>query len=122
MSTKPRRRKPATTPTRKRLARLFVGLGTVALVVALAAVLIAVVVVGQGKSQEGPTVRPVAEVTPAGGDTSYQGGPRMRFAVQAVDFGKVPLDVPVRYAFEFTNVGDATLQITDVDVKLLEGC
>jgi hypothetical protein len=39
-----------------------------------------------------------------------------------VDLGQVPLDTPVSYAFEFANVGDDTLRIEGVDVKMLEGC
>jgi len=46
----------------------------------------------------------------------------MRFAVTSLDFGKVPLNTPAKGEFEFTNVGDATLQIQDVDVKTLEVC
>jgi hypothetical protein len=46
----------------------------------------------------------------------------MFFEATSVDFGDVPLNTPVSYAFPFSNTGDATLQIEDVQVKILEGC
>ena len=66
-------------------------------------------------------ITPVAEEK-ADGATPRGGGPAMAFDVTSVDFGDVPLNTPVSYAFEFANTGDATLQIEDVQVKTLEGC
>ena len=68
-----------------------------------------------------PDVTPVVEEK-ADGATPRQGGPAMAFDVKSVDFGDVPLNTPVSYAFPFSNTGDATLQIEDVQVKTLEGC
>ena len=68
-----------------------------------------------------PNITPVAEET-NNEATPQAGGPAMAFDLKSVDFGDVPLDTPVNYAFEFSNKGDATLQIEDVQVKTLEGC
>jgi hypothetical protein len=92
-----------------------VGLvGIVALVVALAAV---------GGGQSRPAVTPVSESN--GGSqaaSSRTGGPAIYFPITSTDFGHVPLDTPAAYAFEFANMGDDTLRIEGVDVKMLEGC
>jgi len=98
--------------------------GGVAVVVTLAVVVLAVVGMTKGGSSEN-TAR--SEITPAVEEESTQaasrtGGPAMAFDVTSVDFGDVPLDTPVSYAFPFANRGDATLQIEDVQVKTLEGC
>lgn len=94
------------------------GLG---LVVAVGLVAVFATMGGGGNS--GPSLSPVAETTresqPLG---SNHAGPAIDFPVTEVDFGQIPLDTPVSYAFEFANVGDAPLQIEDVQVKILEGC
>ncbi len=119
--TSARRGKRKRMPTRKRLARFWptavaVGLvGIVALVVAFA-------VVGGGQSQ--PALTPVSESN--GGShaaSSRTGGPAIYFPTTSVDFGQVPLDTSVSYAFEFVNTGDDTLRIEDLSqMKVLEGC
>lgn len=76
---------------------------------------------GNGNSTRNPDITPVAEEKTEGA-ASRQGGPAVSFDVKSVDFGDVPLNTPVSYAFPFTNTGDATLQIEDVQVKTLEGC
>jgi hypothetical protein len=68
-----------------------------------------------------PDITPVAEQK-ADAATPRQSGPAMAFEATSVDFGDVPLNTPVSYAFPFANTGDPTLQIEDVQVKTLEGC
>jgi hypothetical protein len=101
-----------------------VGAG-VAVVAALGVVVLAVVGMtragGNQDTATQPNITPVAEEKTEGAATR-QGGPAMFFEATSVDFGDVPLDTPVSYAFPFSNTGDATLQIEDVQVKILEGC
>jgi hypothetical protein len=99
--------------------------GGVAVVVTLGVVILAVVGMTKGGGSEN-TARH-SEITPVVEEESTQtaphaGGPAMAFDVTSVDFGDVPLNTPVTYAFPFANTGDATLQIEDVQVKTLEGC
>lgn len=76
---------------------------------------------GSVDSAQHPAITPVAEEKST--ETApRQGGPAMAFEATSVDFGDVPLDTPIEYAFPFSNTGDATLQIEDVQVKTLEGC
>jgi hypothetical protein len=95
----------------------------VAVVAALGVVVLAVVGMTRAGNEDtaGQDITPVAEEKTEGA-TTRQGGPAMFFDATSVDFGDVPLDTPVSYAFEFANTGDATLQIEDVQVKTLEGC
>ena len=99
--------------------------GGAAVVVALSVVVLAVFGMtragGNQDSAHQPNITPVAEQK-TDGAASRQGGPAMSFDVKSVDFGDVPLNTPVSYAFPFANTGDATLQIEDVQVKTLEGC
>ena len=96
------------------------------MVVALGVVVLAVFGMTRGGGSSGDSahnhdVTPIAEEKAA--ETSPRaGGPAVAFDVTSVDFGDVPLDTPVNYAFDFSNNGDATLQIEDVQVKTLEGC
>lgn len=97
--------------------------GGVVVVVALGVVVLAVFGMTRagGNQDTVPDITPVAEEK-AEAATSRQGGPAMSFEATSVDFGDVPLNTPVSYAFPFSNTGDATLQIEDVQVKTLEGC
>jgi type IV secretory pathway TrbF-like protein len=100
------------------------GAGVVALV-ALGIVVLAVVGMTKAGGSENTARR--SEITPVVQEqstqtASHQGEPAMAFDATSVDFGDVPLDTPVSYAFPFANMGDATLQIEDVQVKTLEGC
>jgi hypothetical protein len=52
----------------------------------------------------------------------YQGGPRLYAPIQTIDLGQVPFNTVVSKSFDLKNVGDATLKIQDVQVKMLEGC
>ena len=92
-------------------------------VVALTVVVLAIFGMTQagGNQNTAPDITPVTEQKTEAA-TSRQGGPAMSFDVKSVDFGDVPLNTPVSYAFPFTNTGDATLQVEDVQVKTLEGC
>ncbi len=52
----------------------------------------------------------------------FEGGARLHFPVESIDFGHVPLNTEVGYAFAMTNMGDAEAEIDDVKVTMLEGC
>ncbi len=52
----------------------------------------------------------------------FSGGPRISFDKDSVDLGKVPLDIPINYAFRFKNVGNAPLNIINTSAKVLVGC
>ena len=108
-------------PRRRWLKRI--GTGAVA-VVGLAVVVLAVFGMtraGGNQDTARQDITPVAEEKTEG-VTTRLGGPAMAFEATSVDFGDVPLDTNVSYAFPFSNTGDATLQIEDVQVKTLEGC
>ena len=112
-----------TTRARRRWLRQIGG--GVAVVAVLGAIVLAVVGMTRGGGSDN-TARH-SEITPVVEAESTQtaphaGGPAMAFDVTSVDFGDVPLNTPVSYAFPFANMGDATLQIEDVQVKTLEGC
>lgn len=62
---------------------------------------------------EGPGTHDVARTT---------GGADIHFATTSADFGVVPLNTLVGYAFSLANVGDQRLEIEDVNVSVLEGC
>ena len=53
---------------------------------------------------------------------AVSGAPRISFAVEEVNLGRVPLDYEVHYEFKFTNVGSEPLTIRNVVVSVLEGC
>jgi hypothetical protein len=49
--------------------------------------------------------------------------PRLAVDQKLVDFGKVPLDIPVKATFKLTNVGDQPLQILNQPVvEVKQGC
>jgi len=101
--------------------------GGAAVVAAVGVVILAVFGMTRGGGSSADSAHQHPEVTPVAEEKSTetaprQGGPAMVFDVSSVDFGDVALDTPVNYAFEFSNKGDATLQIEDVNVKTLEGC
>lgn len=60
----------------------------------------------------------------APGDTgSGRIGPRLAVDREKIDFGRVPLDKPVRAEFKITNAGDRTLTLdTSAPIQALEGC
>ncbi len=49
-------------------------------------------------------------------------GPRLLFAREAVNLGKVAVGERVQYDFRFRNVGDAPLVVSGATAKALEGC
>lgn len=49
-------------------------------------------------------------------------GPKISVDEDSVDFGRVPLDKEVRKVFNVKNVGSETLQLRQVQVKVLQGC
>ncbi len=51
------------------------------------------------------------------------GNARLQVDRDGIDFGKVPLDQPVKAVFKLSNVGDRTLRILgEPRVELVEGC
>ncbi len=118
---RPQRERHSNQPLSKRLPWLWPAALGLGLVGAVALVAVFAVVGGRGSSGNGLT--PLAETTRESSPVARsQGGPSIDFPVTEVDFGQVPLNTEVSYAFEFSNVGDAPLQIQDVQVKMLEGC
>lgn len=67
-----------------------------------------------------------AEIAETPADASkgqpFKGGPRLYLPVEGIDMGRLPVGPKVPYALALTNVGDATLQIQDIQVSMLEGC
>ena len=49
-------------------------------------------------------------------------GADIHFGLTEVDLGTIPLGKEVGYAFSYANVGNETLRIDDVQVRVLEGC
>ncbi len=76
-----------------------------------------------GESTETPPLTqpeaPPLQTSPIADTTE---GPRISFDVDSVDLGKVDIDIPINYAFQFKNVGNAPLTIWDAWAKVLEGC
>ena len=75
-----------------------------------------IIVVGflawNGSNSKKPSVTP--EVT---------GGPKLNVNRDSIDFGKLPLDQPVRAEFKLKNVGDQPLAIKgEPRVELVKGC
>ncbi len=51
------------------------------------------------------------------------GQPKLAVDREQIDFGKVPLDVPVKATFKLSNVGDQPLQIVSQPVvEVKQGC
>ncbi len=69
-----------------------------------------------------PIAQSEAQPTPELPTTDFTGGPRLFFYEDSVDLGKVPIDIPINYAFRFKNVGDAPLNIIAAWSKILVGC
>ena len=119
---RPNGHKKTSRPRRRRWLRQIGG--GVAVVAVLGAVVLAVVGMTRGGGSDNSARQP--EITPVVEEESTQtapraGGPAIAFDVTSVDFGDVPLNTPVSYAFPFANTGDATLQIEDVQVKTSGG-
>ena len=117
---KSRRARRSPVARRRRLRSLAVWALVAA--VASAAVFLVVYAATNGGAKE-PFAAQVAETpSDSAGGQPFQGGPRLYLPVESVDLGQVPLKTVVSHAFDLRNVGDATLKIEDVQVKMLEGC
>lgn len=71
---------------------------------------------------DAPAPLPPAAVQTAPPAEPAAAGPDLRFDATGVDFGVVPLNTEVGYAFTYTNAGSETLRIEDVRVRVIEGC
>ncbi len=59
----------------------------------------------------------------SGGTSGKQVGPHLTVDRERIDFGRVPLDKPVRAEFKVTNTGDGPLTLdTTAPVQVLQGC
>ena len=111
MSTKanqvPQSRKVKTSPPKRSRLPLYVAGG------ALLAIVIGVVLLsslGGGASGTG---------SPA----QVSGQPKLAVDREQIDFGKVPLDVPVKATFKLSNIGEQPLQIVNQPVvEVKQGC
>ncbi len=57
------------------------------------------------------------------GTAQVTGRPEQAVDPTWIDFGKVPLEVPVRATFRLTNVGDRPLQLLNQpDIEVKAGC
>lgn len=70
----------------------------------------------------GPAPRPPVAVQTVPPSERAASGPDLRFDANGVDFGVVPLNTEVGYAFTYTNAGSQTLRIQDVRVRVVQGC
>ena len=61
-------------------------------------------------------------LTACGGNEPSAGQPVIHFDQETVDVGIVSAGFVLDYSFNFTNQGDAPLKISDVGIKVLEGC
>lgn len=67
--------------------------------------------------------RPGTPSTATAGPTLAVNTPRLAMDRTLIDFGKVPLDVPVKATFKLSNVGDRPLRILNQPVvEVKEGC
>src|SRR5689334_404403 len=57
---------------------------------------------------------PAPAAPPASTDTNAAAGPKIQFDNSNFDYGKAMVGQPVKHTFWFTNVGDATLELTAV--------
>src|SRR5713101_411491 len=55
-----------------------------------------------------------AESAPAAAPSTNSAGPKIQFATPQYDFGKAKAGEPVKYTYFFTNTGDATLVVSNV--------
>ena len=85
-------------------------------VMAVGAVLIVVVgfLVWRGSATGARSASATPQVT---------GGPKLSVDRDSIDFGKLPLDIPVKAEFKLKNVGDQPLAIKGAPrVELVKGC
>lgn len=97
-----------TPPTRRSRLPLYLAAGGALLVIIVGVVLLA----NPGRGSSGSSA-------PA----QVAGQPRLAVDQQKIDFGKVPLDIPVKATFQLSNVGDQPLQILNQPVvEVKQGC
>lgn len=61
--------------------------------------------------------------TASTGSGAAKTGPRLAVDQEKIDFGRVPLDKPVRAEFKLTNAGDGVLTLdASAPIQVLEGC
>ena len=90
-------------------------------VMAVGAVLI--IVVGFLAWRGGSTTQTSSSSPLTGGTPQVTGSARLGVDRTTIDFGKVPLDKPVRATFRLKNVGDQPLTIKgEPRVELVKGC
>ena len=90
-----------------RLAAPIVGSGAL-LVIIVGVVLLATI--GRGSSSTGSPVQ-------------VAGRPALAVDQQKIDFGRVPLDIPVKATFQLSNAGEQPLQIlSQPAVEVKQGC
>lgn len=67
--------------------------------------------------------RPAAPTGAAAGTPRAVNMPRLAVDRTLIDFGKVPLDVPVRATFRLSNIGDRPLKLLNQPVvEVKQGC
>jgi hypothetical protein len=116
-----RRRKLSRRHARQR--RRYVWTAAVAFgLLGIVAVAGAFAFVGGGGGESGPPESTTESSDGGHVEASPTRGPAIDFAATEVNLGLVPLDTSVSHAFDFMNVGDDTLRVENVDVKVLEGC
>lgn len=92
-------------------------------IVAFTVLGLAAAVVIANLSSTSPEDAQIREIDKVGHDVEEATyGPDIHFAARGVDFGTVPLNKEVSYAFSVANVGNETLRISDVRVRVIEGC
>jgi hypothetical protein len=98
--------KAVPSPKRSRLPLYLAGGALLVIIIGI------VLLTNQGRGSSGPSSpAPVA------------GQPKLLLDREQIDFGKVPLDLPVKAAFKLTNVGDQPLQILNQPVvEVKQGC
>jgi hypothetical protein len=68
-------------------------------------------------------LRPGGPSAATGSPAQVTGQPRLAVDRQQIDFGKVPLDKPIKATFVLSNVGDQPLQILGEPViEVKQGC
>jgi len=120
----PRHEKKRKQVNRRRTRRItplrIVGWAALLAFVGLAAFLTLDLVRSRGGVQQ--SVAPPVTTPAAATAEPYTGGARLFLPATEVDLGQIPLMRKVSYSFDLENVGDAPLVISDVGVKMLEGC
>jgi hypothetical protein len=122
------KKKQAARPRKLRWRRQLQPLAIWALIAAVAGAAAFLVVYaatsggGSGSAKTDFSAQIAKTPSDASAGQPFQGGPRLYFPVESMDLGQVPFNTMVSESFDLKNVGDSTLKIEDVQVKMLEGC